>query len=145
LDKWLEFSETNQRQRPRTIYENRVKIENRLRPRFGHLRLDRLKPDVIDAAYGDWLAEGLAPATVSKYHAILSAALRQAVKWDWIDRVPTDRATPPSLVRREMVVPTPEQLVKLVSAAERFDPILASAFALAALTGMRRGELVALR
>ncbi|HUY43887.1 MAG TPA: site-specific integrase [Acidimicrobiales bacterium] len=145
LDKWLEFSETNQRQRPRTIYENRAKIEKRLRPRLGHFRLDRLKPDVIDAAYGDWLAEGLSPATVSKYHAILSAALRQAVKWDWIDRAPTDRATPPSLVRREMVVPTPEQLVKLVSAAEKFDPVLASAIGLAALTGMRRGELVALR
>jgi integrase len=44
-----------------------------------------------------------------------------------------------------MVVPTPEQLMKLVSAAEKFDPVLASAIALAALTGMRRGELVALR
>ena len=144
-DKWLEFSETNQRQRLRAIYENRAKIEKRLRPRLGHLRLDRLKPDVIDAAYGDWLAEGLSPATVSEYHAILSAALRQAVKWDWIDRDPTDRATPPSVVRREMVVPTSEQFMKLVSAAEKFDPVLASAIALAALTGMRRGELVALR
>jgi integrase len=44
-----------------------------------------------------------------------------------------------------MVVPTPEQLTKLVTAAEKSDPILASAIALAALTGMRRGELVALR
>jgi integrase len=130
---------------PRTIYEKRAKNEKRLRHRLGDLQLYRLKPDVIDADYGDWLTEGLSPATASKYHAILSAALRQAVKWDWIDRAPTERATPPSLVRREMVVPTPEQLVKLVSAAERFDPILASAFALAALTGMRRGELVALR
>jgi integrase len=44
-----------------------------------------------------------------------------------------------------MVVPTPEQLTKLVSTAEKFDPLLASAIGVAALTGMRRGELVALR
>ena len=39
----------------------------------------------------------------------------------------------------------PEQLSALVTAAERDDPVLATAIALAALTGARRGELVALR
>jgi integrase len=143
LDRWLEATESSQR--PRTVYENRSKIEKRIRPTLGAIRLDRLEADTIDAAYRQWLSEGLSPATVNKYHAILSAACRQAVKWGWIDRAPTERASPPSAVRKEMIVPTPEQLTKLVTAAEQTDPVLACAIALAALTGVRRGELVALR
>jgi integrase len=143
LDKWIEATEPTQR--PRTVYENRRKIEGRLRPVLGHVRLDRLEADVIDAAYRSWLAEGLSPTTVHKYHSILSAACRQAVKWGWIDRAPTDRSSPPAPARHEMLVPTPEQLSALVAAAEERAPVLAAAVALAALTGARRGELVALR
>ncbi len=143
LDRWLEVTETSHR--PRTVYENRSKIEKRLKPLLGHHRLDRIQADTIDAAYREWLAGGLSPSTVNKYHAILSAACRQAVKWGWIDRSPIDRATPPSVPRKEMIVPTPGQLTTLVRAAEVVDPVLATAIALAALTGARRGELAALR
>ena len=44
-----------------------------------------------------------------------------------------------------MNVPTPTQVNALVKMAEGEDPVLATAVALAALTGARRGELVALR
>ena len=44
-----------------------------------------------------------------------------------------------------MKVPTPAQLARLVAEAEAADPVLAAAIALAALTGVRRGELCALR
>ena len=99
----------------------------------------------MDTAYGRWLDEGLSPATVHKYHAIISAACNQAVKWGWIDRAPTARATPPRVDRVEMKVPTPKQLTMLVKAAEAADPVLATTVAVAALTGARRGEIVALK
>ncbi len=86
LDKWLEAGEWSQR--PRTLYENRRKIDGRIRPILGHIQLAELEPDVIDAAYRRWLDEGLSPSTVHKYHCILSAACRQAVKWGWIDDCP---------------------------------------------------------
>jgi integrase len=143
LDRWLEHIAP--RQRPRTVYENRAKIEKRIRPMLGNVRLDRLEADTLDAAYSRWLAEGLSPSTVHKYHSILSAALSTAVKWGWIDRSPAARATAPSPARREMNVPTPERLSKLIGAAEEEDPVVATAIALAALTGARRGELVGLR
>jgi integrase len=44
-----------------------------------------------------------------------------------------------------MVVPTPEQLSALVKVADEEDSVLVTAIVLAALTGARRGELVALR
>jgi integrase len=145
LDKWLEHLESRGLARPRTIYEYRNKIEKRIRPALGDVALGALEPAVLDGLYGRWLGEGLAPATVLKYHCILSAACRQGVKWGWIDRTPTERATPPSVVSRELFIPTPEQLTTLIREAEESDPVLASAIALAALTGARRGELVALR
>ncbi len=143
LDKWMEMGERSQR--PRTHYENKRKIDTRIRPLLGDVRLDKLEPDTLDAAYRKWLDEGLSPATVHKYHCILSAACRQAVKWGWIDSAPTARATPPRVDRKEMTVPTPEQLSRLIKAAEDENPVLATAVALAALTGARRGELVALK
>jgi integrase len=143
LDRWLEH--TALRHRPRTVYENRVKIEQRIRPVIGHIRLDRLGADTLDAAYNGWLADGLSPATVHKYHSVIAAALNAAVKWGWIDRSPASRASPPSPVKRDMSVPTPERLAKLISLAEGDDPVVATAIALAALTGARRGELVGLR
>jgi len=42
-------------------------------------------------------------------------------------------------------IPTPEELTALIAVAEGSDPVLATTVALAALTGMRRGELCALR
>jgi integrase len=144
LDRWLEVGE-GQRQRPRTAYENRRKIEARIRPTLGHIKLSKLDAEALDQAYKEWLAEGLSPATVHKYHSILSAACRQAVKWGWIATAPTARATPPTPERKEMVVPTAERLTKLLKVAEAEDPVTATAVALAALTGARRGELCALR
>jgi integrase len=46
---------------------------------------------------------------------------------------------------KEIKTPTPEQLNRLYSEAEQHDAVLATAIALAALTGARRGELCALR
>jgi integrase len=145
LDKWLEDAEVMEKQRPRTLYENKKKVEHRIRPALGHVRLDKLRPDVLDEQYLRWLAEGLSASTVNKYHSILSAACRRAVKWEWIDKAPTDNAEPPQPTRKAMLVPTPEQLTKLIKSAEKSDPVLASGIGLAALTGARRGELVALR
>jgi len=85
------------------------------------------------------------PPQPSTTIAILSAACNQAVKWGWIERSPVLRASPPSVTRTTMKVPTPAQLARLVAEAEAADPVLAAAIALAALTGARRGELCALR
>jgi len=145
LDRWLAHVESTGKGRPRTVHIYRGRIESRLKPALGSVPLAKLEADLLDAWYQRWLAEGLSPSTVRMYHAILSAACRQAVKWGWLDRAPTDRASAPTPRSPEMRVPTPEQLTTLVQAAEESDPVLAAAIALAALTGARRGELVALR
>jgi integrase len=143
LDKWLEAAEW--KQRPRTLYENRSKIDRRIRPILGHIQLEDLAPYVLDAAYRSWLKDGLSPTTVHGFHCILSAAFRQAAKWGWIDEAPTARSTPPRVERTELKIPTPAQVTTLIKAAKDKDPVLGAAVALAALSGARRGELVALK
>ena len=143
LERWLENAET--KQRPRTLYENRRKIEARINPALGKIRIDKLDGHMLDRQYRIWMDTGLSASTVHKYHCVISAACHQAVKWGWLDSSPTLRATPPRIERHEMKVPTPKQLSDLVRAADEVDPVLATAIALAALTGARRGELVALR
>jgi integrase len=144
LDRWLLHIEGLGRQ-PSTIHGYKGKIDHDIRPALGSVPLNKLGAETLDRCYAAWTSSGLASATVRQYHAILSAALHQAVKWGWIDRNPADRATPPSPRGQTINPPTPEQVNRLVAAAEAKDPVLATAIALAALTGARRGELAALR
>ncbi len=145
LDRWLEHRVALGKVRPKTAYEYERKIEGRIKPVLGPVKLRQLTPAQLDDAYGAWLAAGLSPSTVRVYHSILSAACRQAVKWDLLDRAPTERASAPAAASTTMRAPTPAQLAALVASAKESDPVLAAAVALAALTGARRGELVALR
>jgi len=123
----------------------RRKIEGRIRPALGDVALAQLDAGTLDAWHQQWLALGLSPSTVPVYHPILSAACQQAVRWAMLDRAPTELASPPSPKPPTMRVPTPAQLAELIQAAEPADRVLAAAIVLAALTGARRGELVALR
>ena len=144
LDKWLEHIEGLGR-RPSTIHGYRNKIDHTIRPALGHVKLSKLRADHLDSSYKKWSRQGLAPATVRQYHAILSAALHQAERWGWIGHSPARRATPPSVHQPRMHIPTSAQLSVLYNAARATDTVLATAIALAAMTGLRRGELVALR
>lgn len=147
LDRWL----ANLDLKPSTLRDYRSAIDHAIRPALGDIRLSKLESDVLDAWYRRCLTEEVSPGvirsstTVRKYHSILRAALRQAVKWKWIESNPAERATPPKAVRGQTTAPSPEALLRLLADADAHDPVLATAIALAALTGARRGELCALR
>lgn len=144
LDEWLDGLEG--RRQPSTINGYRLKVDGRIRPLLGDIPLEKLSARDLDRAYRAWTDDGLAPATVRQCHAIMHAALHQALKWGWLDRNPAQQASPPTVHKPDLRVPTFEQLNALHRAAlEADDAVLAAAIAIAALTGMRRGELVALR
>lgn len=143
LDEWL--THISSTRRPTTLHEASRSIEKKIRPALGHIRLDKLGPADLDAWYTRWLADGLSGSSVRRLHAVLSAALNTAERWGWIAISPARRSRPPIARPTAIRVPTPDQLTKLIQSAEATDPVLATAIALAALTGARRGELVALR
>jgi integrase len=92
--------------------------------------------------------EGLSPRTVRYVATILSAALAAAVESGRLVRNPAARAHPPSAKEArppEMHPWTAAQLAAFLSWAAKDGHQHAAAWALLARTGMRRGELLALR
>jgi integrase len=143
LDRWLEHIQPDRS--PTTIKGYRHKVE-RINRQLGGIRLDRLTAQHLDRAYRVWLDEGLHPSSVHHLHRVLSAALRQAVKWDLLAVAPTARATPPPRRHTPAEVPSPDVVQRLIATAEdRGQPVLAVIIAVAATTGLRRGELAGLR
>jgi integrase len=143
LDRWLEHIRPNRS--PATIKGYRHKI-GRIKTQLGGVRLDRLTAQQLDRTYRAWLDEGLHPSSVHHLHRILSAALRQAVKWSLLPSAPTARATPPPRRHTAKDIPSPDVVQRLISKAEeRGQPVLATIIAVAATTGLRRGELAGLR
>lgn len=146
VKEWWELAERRRAQS--TLIGYRRKLDHDILPAFGRLPLDKLTPALLDRQYRQWESEGLAPATVRQLHAILSAAFAQGVKWGWLEANPTKRATPPSVYRTRRSAITVPELQALIRQAERSDGsggVVATAVALGALTGARRGELCALR
>jgi integrase len=112
---------------------------------FGTIQLRKLTAARLDTYYRGLIQRGLSPTTVSHHHAFLRSALRQAVRWGWIPRSPSDSATPPRAATTEPAAPSVEEVRRLLVAAESYNPDLASMLWVAATTGMRRGELCGLQ
>ncbi len=112
-------------------------------PALGHLNLQKLTPQQVQAFYTQKLNDGLSSKSVNAMHGVLHAALDNAVRWNLVNRNVCDLVTPPSIVSKEIQTLTLEQAQKLLHAAKghRLEAILT----LALTTGMRRGELLALR
>lgn len=122
----------------------RSAIDHTLKPRFGDTPVLSLHAADLDAWY-DTLRRSMKPSSIRKYHNILSAAYRMAERYDWVPSNPVRNASPPHLTRTPIKVPTLEELLLLVDACEEYDPRLGFAVHLAAVTGARRGEVMALR
>jgi site-specific recombinase XerD len=128
---------------PRTLEDFGVHIRVHLGPALGNIPLDQLRTLDLDRLYDQLTTErGLRPATVRKIHNTARGALRQAVRWGLVSKNVAVDASPPTIRHTEIRVPSPAEVNKLlVEANEPFATLLR----LAVATGMRRGELCALR
>jgi integrase len=144
LDQWLVECDRMDLS-PTTMRTYRAQIEQTIRPRLGKVPANRLTSKHLDELYGAMKAAGRAPKTIRNHHAIVSSALHQGVRWGWVRNNVAERAKPPRVAHRKVKAPTVDGVRSVLDAAEQRDPRLAPLFILAALTGMRRGELCALR
>ena len=144
LDKWLEESERMDLS-PTTLRTYRAQVEQIIRPRLGKIGLTRLTPKHLDDLYRHMKEEGRSPKTIRNYHAIISSALHQGVRWEWVRENVAAKAKPPRVPKRRVTAPSVDSVRSVIETAEERDPRLAPLPMLAALTGMRRGELCALR
>ena len=141
LDGWLESVKPSLR--PRTFERYTQYIRLHALPDIGRLPLSKLTPQHLQRLYAAKLAAGLAPMTVRHLHAVLHRALGQATRWGLVARNVADLVTPPRAERHEMQTLSPEQARAFLEASQgdRFHAL----YVLALSTGMRQGELLALR
>jgi integrase len=152
LTEWL----AGRRLAPSTMASYRKNIRLHVRPYIGTVPLASLTTAAIDKCYRQLEAsgradhregEGLSPRTVRYVHTILSSALSSAAESGLIARNPAARAHPPTAKQArapEMHPWTAAQLSAFL-AWSAGNSQLHACWAMLAMTGMRRGELLALR
>src|SRR5271154_5086886 len=145
---WLDFATSSFS--PKTVETTRMYIENPIIPALGSTQVAKLTPTDLDRFYRQLLEVGrsrgpYAPATIRRVHGIVRRALTQGVRWGWITHNPAIDASPPRVPMKELKPPDPGQVVRLFRLAQESDPELATFIMLAASSGARRGELLALR
>lgn len=117
-------------------------------PRIGECSLVELTPFALQGLYGDLMVPrpagaGLAGGSVLNLHLVLSNAFGQAVRWQFLVSNPAVGAQPPRPRRSPREVVDPELLRRLLAGVS--GTWLEVPAAIAAATGMRRGEILALR
>jgi integrase len=130
-------------------------IRNHVIPHIGSLRLDQLTGTKLDALYRQLEQSGrvdgkggLSPRTVRYVATIVHAGLAAAVRNGRLAINPADKADPPSAgeaTAPEMQVWTGEQLAAFLSWSRDGSDELYPAWLLLSMTGMRRGEALALQ
>jgi integrase len=126
-----------------TAYQYRAVLTQRLVPLFGHHPLAKLSAQEVQRAYAKLSEAGYAPSTVQHTHTIFAQALEQAVRWDLIPRNVARLTVRPRREKSKPPVFSEQEARQLLAAAEA-DPD-GALWVLALTSGMRHGELLALR
>ena len=148
LDIWL--ADVRPRVSPKTIERYEQICRRNIIPLLGGAILAKLKPAQISTALTKALASGrrkggsaLSPRTVHHMHVVLKSALTQAVRWEMLTRNPSEAVKPPKVERATMHTYDMEQTAAMLDAlrgTRMLVPVM-----LAAICGMRRGEIAALQ
>lgn len=131
-----------------TRRQTRSVIDRHVRPRLGAVPLARLTTAMIDDFYANLRRPGgheLSPGTVRRIHVVVHRALAQAQRWGWIYTNPASLAQPPRYEPTEIRPPAPAQIGTLLAFVRARDPDFHLYLHLAACTGARRSQLLALR
>lgn len=141
LGEWLQGQRSQLRPKSWRRHEEHIRIH--IVPVIGTVTLRRLAPQHLNQLYANRLAAGLSPVSVHHIHATMHRALVHAVRWDLVARNVADLVDPPRVQHREMLVLSQDQVRRLLAASK--DGPLEAVIAVAVSTGLRRGELLALR
>ncbi len=147
--RWLATKEHRVAAKTYAFYAAHVRLY--LLPAIGSLRLEALRPAHIEAAMAAWARgsrndreEGMLSArTVAHVFNTLRTILRWGVKMGFLVRNIAEAVDRPRFDRKEMRVLDPVGVAQLLRAAQGTE--LAAVVAVAIGTGLRRGELLALR
>ncbi|MBV9201241.1 MAG: site-specific integrase [Alphaproteobacteria bacterium] len=146
LDRWEGWAATQVS--AKTLERYKDLLTHHVRPHLRGRPVQKLRTVDFAELYGKLQSPkpdgaGLAPRTVGHVHRLLHRVFGHAVKWSVIGANPVTAAEPPRVQRREIDILDPDQIRAVLHAlrGHRLYPVVVIALA----TGMRRGEIVALR
>lgn len=132
----------------RTYATHRQQVRSHIIPASGRVKLEALRKAHVDRLYADLLrpkpqGAGLAPSSVRRVHAVLHAALEEAVRGDLIPRNPAAHVNKPKVRQQEIEPLDAQQARTFLDAAkgDRFEAL----YVLCLMAGLRQGEALALR
>jgi len=125
---------------PTTACGYQYVIRTHITPAIGNLPLKNLRPETLQKYYAEKLHR-LSSTSVRHHHSLLRRAFKQAVQWGLLPRNPADNVSPPRYRKVEMRVLGEDDIHRVLDASNSHYPL----FFLALYTGLRRGELLALR
>lgn len=131
---------------PSTLETYNYDLNSRILPSIGHLKLEDIKPIHIENLMNEIKEDGKSSSTVMKSHNILSSIFDLAVKNDVLKHNPVDKVDRPKVTYKEGQVYNSDelkQLYQLLNKEENEQMVLIIKLAL--LTGMRKGEILALQ
>ena len=112
-------------------------------PGLGRIPLAKLTPSDVQSFLNTKLESGLSPRRVQYLHAVLRRALGMAERWGLVSRNVAKLVDAPRVPHHEIEPLTPEEARRLIEAAA--DDRLRALWVTALGTGLRQGELLALR
>lgn len=141
---FIELASVERRQRWSPTYRADVdSILERLPTEFGDRLARDVTPTVVNALYRQLQRDGWTSHRLRRLHEILASAWHEAILLEHATDNPLRRVRKPAAADRELVIPDDDDVTAILAAATH--PTERLALRLAATTGARRGEIVALR
>lgn len=139
LDEWVD-KRPGIRSTTRARYREAIRKISR---ELGHIPLARLTARDVNRLYDSLRGDGLSEKSILIVHRVLKEAISSAVKLGYVMRNVCDLVDSPSAEPFEYYVATSEEIARVFAVADEtpIGPIVR----FAALTGMRAGEVVALK
>lgn len=147
IDNWLPTTAT--RVKPSTLHSYRRNLEIHVLPTLGGKKLQQLTPVMLNSLYATSPTperDGLSAKTIRYIHTTIHKALADAADADLLARNPAERAKPPWVnggATAGVAAWDADELSSFLG--HTGDLRLGAIWRLAAMTGMRRGEILGLR
>ncbi len=144
-DKWLaDYAEPRVKASTYKFYRDIINVH--LLPRFGRFKISSISTHMIEEFLAAKQRETkLSPTTIGYCLTVLKMMLKRAIIWGYLSKNPAEYVEKPRKRTKEMDFLNIEELQKFLDTAKRTDSECYPIFLTASLTGMRRGELLALR
>lgn len=149
-ERYVQHVEHVLRRKPSTVQDYRIMVHRHLAPHFAAKAIERIRPADVESYITVKFGEGLAVKTITNQLNFAHGVFQFALRRGWATTNPVGlterpRSAPVDPDIRFLMAEELEALLRAVALGETLGPTDQALYTVAAMTGLRQGELVALR